>query len=40
LAANMKKTRKVMKMSLVALSVLGIGLYVANVMKSANEAEK
>ncbi|XP_015159450.1 inactive protein RESTRICTED TEV MOVEMENT 2-like isoform X1 [Solanum tuberosum] len=40
LAANMKKTRKVMKMTLVALSVLGIGLYVANVMKSANEAEK
>ncbi|XP_059278136.1 inactive protein RESTRICTED TEV MOVEMENT 2-like [Lycium ferocissimum] len=40
LAASLKKPRKVMKMTLVALSVLGIGLYVANVMKSANEAEK
>ncbi|XP_055815306.1 inactive protein RESTRICTED TEV MOVEMENT 2-like [Solanum dulcamara] len=40
LVANMKKPRKGMKMTLVALSVLGIGLYVANVMKSANEAEE
>ncbi|TMW84440.1 hypothetical protein EJD97_025195 [Solanum chilense] len=40
LAANMKKTRKVMKMILVAVSVLGIGLYVANVMKSANGVEE
>ncbi|XP_004228875.1 uncharacterized protein [Solanum lycopersicum] len=40
LAANMKKTRKVMKMILVALSVLGIGLYVANVMNSANGVEE
>ncbi|KAM3324284.1 inactive protein RESTRICTED TEV MOVEMENT 2-like [Capsicum chacoense] len=40
LAANLKKPRKVIKLTLVALSVLGIGLYVANVMKSANEAEE
>ncbi|MCE3216773.1 hypothetical protein HAX54_007989 [Datura stramonium] len=40
LDANLKKPRKVMKMTLVALSVLSIGLYIANVMKSANEAEE
>ncbi|XP_060201033.1 inactive protein RESTRICTED TEV MOVEMENT 2-like [Lycium barbarum] len=34
LAANLKKPKKVIKMSLVALLVLGISLYVANVMKS------
>ncbi|KAK4339182.1 hypothetical protein RND71_040644 [Anisodus tanguticus] len=37
LAANMKKPKKVMKMSLVALLILGIGLYVANVMKSPQQ---
>ncbi|MCE3216164.1 hypothetical protein HAX54_005184 [Datura stramonium] len=40
LAENLKKPRRVMKMTLVALSVLGIGLYVANMMKSGNEAEE
>ncbi|KAJ8574420.1 hypothetical protein K7X08_026225 [Anisodus acutangulus] len=35
LAANLKKPKKVMKMSLVALLVLGISLYVANVTKSS-----
>ncbi|XP_016505772.1 uncharacterized protein LOC107823596 [Nicotiana tabacum] len=39
LAANLKKPRRMMKMTLVALLVLGISLYAANMMKSANEAE-
>ncbi|KAJ8529100.1 hypothetical protein K7X08_035935 [Anisodus acutangulus] len=40
LSASLMKPKKVMKMTLVALSVLAIGLYVANVMKSANEVEE
>ncbi|XP_016452953.1 uncharacterized protein LOC107777447 [Nicotiana tabacum] len=40
LAANLKKPRKMMKMTLVALLILGIGVYVANMMKSANKAEE
>ncbi|XP_016514235.2 uncharacterized protein LOC107831036 [Nicotiana tabacum] len=40
LAANPKKPRKMMKMTLVALLILGSGVYVANMMKSANEAEE
>lgn len=35
LVANLKNPRKVMKMTLVALSVLAISLYVATVMKSS-----
>ncbi|XP_070031519.1 uncharacterized protein [Nicotiana tomentosiformis] len=40
LAANLKNPRKMTKMTLGALLVLGTGFYVANMMKSANEAEK